>query len=949
MDVKALEKELKKSITGEVRFDDGTKALYTTDGSNYRQIPIGVVLPKNREDVIRTVEICHNYEVPLLSRGGGTSLAGQTCNMAVVLDMSKYYNKILKIDPEKKTATVQPGVIHDTLCNAVKQYNLTFAPDPSTHTHCTLGGMIGNNSCGSHSVMGGKTDDNVIELEIVTYDGLVMRIGPGSEAKSPAEEDIYRKLKNFTKKYGDLIEERYPKIPRRVSGYNLPWLLDKNGFDVAKALVGSESTCVTILEATVRLVYNPPVRSLLVLGFPDVYTAGDHVPEVMENSPIALEGLDDVLVDDMIKKHVHPKDQQLLPEGKGWLMVEFGGENKEESDGKAKKLMEKLKNRPALFMKLYDDEEVEKKLWEVRESGLGSTARIPNEKDTWEGWEDSAVHPKDLGNYLRDLRKLFQKYEYACALYGHFGQGCVHTRIDFDMYTHEGIKKYRAFVHEAADLVVSYGGSLSGEHGDGQSKAELLPKMFGMELMQAFREFKSIWDPHWKMNPGKLIDAYKPTDNIRLGPHYNPKPLKTHFQYPGDDEESFARATLRCVGVGKCRKLEKGVMCPSYMVTKEEKHSTRGRAHLLFEMLQGTVIGKKGWKDKSVKEALDLCLSCKGCKGECPMNVDMATYKAEFLAHYYEGSLRPRHAYAFGLIFRWARISSLFPKLVNFFTHAPGFSSLSKWMVGTSSKREIPKFADKTFRKWFFSRTAPTPKKKKVILWADTFSNYFHPDVAKSATLALEKMGFEVIVPKEKLCCGRPLYDYGMLDLAKKMIQKVLSELHNEIVEGTPIVGLEPSCVSVFRDELSNLYPYDINAKRLKEHTLLLSEFIHKHAEDYHFKPLHLKALVHIHCHHRSILKIDNEKELLKKLGLDFKILDSGCCGMAGSFGFEKDHYDVSVKVGERVLLPEVRKESNDTLIITNGFSCKTQIEELTGKKTKHIAEVLLMALDHNK
>jgi FAD/FMN-containing dehydrogenase/Fe-S oxidoreductase len=950
---KNLADALRVKIEGEVLFDDGARALYATDGSNYRQIPLGVVIPKTREDIIQTVRLCYQYKAPLLSRGGGTSLAGQCCNVAVVMDMSKYFNRILNIDISNKSAVVEPGVVLDTLRKAVKPHNLTFGPDPSTHTHCTLGGMIGNNSCGAHSVMAGRTDQNVLELEILTYDGVCMKVGQTSPEKlerlikqGGREGEIYAKLKQLRDKYQERIEARYPKIPRRVSGYNLPWLLDKNGFDVAKALVGSESTCVTILQATVRLVPSPPVRSLLVLGYPDVYEAGDHIDEVMAFHPLALEGLDDVLISDMKKKHIHPKDVDLLPPGKGWLIVQFGGDNKEESDAYAKRLMEALKTkRNPPTMKLYDDPPVEEKILEVRESGLGATARVPDQRDTWEGWEDSAVPPSKLGDYLRDLRSLFKKYNYACALYGHFGQGCVHTRIDFDLYTTEGVKKYRKFIHEAADLVMKYGGSFSGEHGDGQSRAELLPKMFGDELMQAFREYKAIWDPEWKMNPGKMINAYNAVDNLRLGPQYDPQPVKTHFKFPGDDEGSFARATLRCVGVGKCRRNENGTMCPSYMVTKEEKHSTRGRAHLLFEMLEGEIIGKKGWKDDAVREALDLCLSCKGCKTDCPMNVDMATYKAEFLSHYYKWRLRPRSAYAFGLIYWWAKIATHMPRFANFFTQTPGLAHLSKFLVGAPQQRKIPQFAKKNFKSWFFKRIPPPEGDKKVILWADTFNNHFHPKIAQAATEVLERLGYEVLVPRVSLCCGRPLYDYGMLDLAKKLLLKTMKEMKQEIVSGVPIVGLEPSCVSVFKDELPNLFPGNIDAKRLTRQIYLLSEFLQTFAKDYSFKLLNKKALVHGHCHHKTVLKFQSEDALLKRLGLDYHILDSGCCGMAGSFGFEKEHLKVSLGAGERVLLPAVRNASSETLIITNGFSCKEQIEQTTGRTTHHIAEVVQMAL----
>jgi FAD/FMN-containing dehydrogenase/Fe-S oxidoreductase len=977
-ELKKLESELKATVDGEVLFDAGARALYATDGSNYRQPPIGVVIPKTKEAIIKTIHLCHKYQAPLFSRGGGTSLAGQCCNTAIVMDMSKCYNKILKIDPLHKYAIVQPGVVLDTLRQEVKKFDLTFGPDPSTHAWCTLGGMMGNNSCGTHSQMGGRTDDNVIEMEVMTYDGTHLVVGETTpdkweEAikKGGREAEIYVKLKKLAEKYGELIKQKYPHIPRRISGYNLPWLLEEKKFNLARALVGSESTCVTILEAKLQLIYNPPVRTLLVLGYPDVYTAADHVPELDHFGAIGLEGLDDVLVENMLKKKEHTKDVKLLPEGKGWLIVQFGGRTKKEADEKAKKLLHYLQARPnAPSMKLYDDPSMEQKIIAIRESGLGATARVPGQKDTWEGWEDSAVPPANLGNYLRDLRELYKKYEYACALYGHFGQGCVHTRIDFDMYTFEGLKKYRSFVHEAADLVLKYGGSFSGEHGDGQSRGELLSKMFGEELVQAFREFKKIWDPDWKMNPGKKIDAYDPIQNIRLGPHYKSQKFKTHFSFAGDDEGSFARATLRCVGVGKCRRKESenAIMCPSYQVTHEEKHSTRGRAHLLFEMIEGKVIGKHKWKDKAVKEALDLCLSCKGCKTDCPMNVDMATYKAEFLSHYYKGRLRKRSAYAFGLIFIWARLATKIPKLVNALGHAHFFSKLAKWMAGMPKERTIPKFAEKNFKEWFFQEKKGEPasenlpefkgtiskkdretRGKRVLLWADTFNTYFHPQVARAATEVLEHLGFKVVVPQGSLCCGRPLYDYGMLKKAKKLLEHILGELYEEIKNGTPLVGLEPSCLSVFRDEMRNLFPSDLNATILAENSYMISEFIQKFAPHYKFPPLHKKALVHGHCHHKTVLKFEAENALLKRLMLDFEVLDSGCCGMAGSFGFEKEHYEVSIKCAQRALIPGLRKVEIGTLVITNGFSCHEQIMQMTGIKPLHLAEVLLMSLHSAK
>jgi FAD/FMN-containing dehydrogenase/Fe-S oxidoreductase len=954
----ALAKELHEKIGGEVRFDAGSKALYSTDSSNYRQIPIGVVVPKTREDVINTIKICRRHGAPITGRGGGTSLAGQCCNAAVVIDFSKYLHRLLELDPENRTARVEPGIVYDVVNHAAAAHRLAFGPDPSTHSHCTIGGMIGNNSCGVHSVMaafagtGARTSDNVESLEILTYDGVHLRVGPTSETE--LEEiirgrgrrgEIYRRLRDLRNRYGDLIRQRYPKIPRRVSGYNLDELLPENGFNVARALCGTESTCVTVLEATLKLVPSPPVRALVVLGYPDIYTAGDHIPEILEHKPVGLEGIDDVLIDGMKKKHLHPEDFELLPEGKGWLLVEFGGDTEEEADAKANSFMHVLgKRKGAPTMRLYDAPFTEKDIWDIRESGLGGSARIPEEPDAWEGWEDSAVPPERLGEYLRDFRALLKKYGYGCTLYGHFGQGVVHTRINFGLKDKAGVAAYERFGYEAAHLVVKYGGSLSGEHGDGQSRGELLSIMFGEDLIEAFREFKRIFDPDWKMNPGKVVDPYRRDENLRFGTDYNPPQWKTTFKF-ADDRNSFSYATERCVGVGKCRRLEGGTMCPSYMVTREEMHSTRGRARLLFEMLQGSAIGKQGWRDDHVREALDLCLACKGCKSDCPMNVDMATYKAEFLSHYYDGRLRPAAAYSMGLIFWWAQLASHFPRFANQLSHLPVISGLAKSLAGIAPQRELPRFAEQTFRDWFLYRQTHVSGKPRVLLWADTFSNYFKPETAKAAVRVLEAAGFNVIIPRKLLCCGRPLYDFGFLSLAKSLLENILAALRQDIRAGTPIVGLEPSCVTVFRDELLNLFPNDEDAIRLSQQTFLFSEFLQKKAPDVPLPTLRRKALVQAHCHHAAVIKLSDEEGLLKRLGLDFQFLETGCCGMAGSFGYEKDKYDVSVGCAERGLLPAVRNASKDTLIVADGFSCRGQIEQLTHRQAFHIAEVIELAM----
>jgi FAD/FMN-containing dehydrogenase/Fe-S oxidoreductase len=963
VDVAGLERRLRSGITGEVRFDAGSKAMYAVDAGNYRQVPIGVVVPRSTDDVINAVAACRQFGAPLLSRGGGTSIPGQTCNTAIVMDWSKYMHGILEINTHQRWARVLPGTVCDELRDQAMANSgnlLTWGPDPATHTHCCFGGMIGNNSCGAHAQMSGRCHENVEELEILLYDGTRMTVGWMDDAELDRRifqggrvGDLYRYLKSLRSHYGELVREKYPKIPRRVSGYNLDQLLpgEDGRFNLARALVGSEGTLVTILEAKVRLIDAKAERVILMLGYPNVYEAADHVMDILPFQPTALEGIDEDLYQNIEKKSgPNSRYLKLLPAGKGWLMAEFGADKRQDAIDLANHVMEVLKTKSdAPSMRQFTDVSDTQQIWQVREAGLGSTAFVPGEADTWEGWEDSAVAPENLGSYLRDLRALYNKYEYKSVLYGHFGQGCVHCRVTFDLMSAPGIRKWRSFMEEATDLCVRHGGSLSGEHGDGQARAEFLHKMFGGQLIEAFREFKSIWDPDWKMNPGKIVDPYRIDENLRLGAGYKPWEPETHFKYP-DDKGSFAHAALRCVGVGKCRrkdaeKADDDTMCPSFMVTHEERHTTRGRAHHLWEMLNGNVIAD-GWRDENVKESLDLCLACKGCKGDCPVNVDIATYKAEFLSHYWEGRMRPRHAYAFGLIDQWARVASLWPGLVNLVTQTPGLSHAAKIVAGMPLRRSIPEFAPQTFRSWFGKRKQHSryAGRGKVILWPDTFNNYFFPETAQAATEVLENAGFQVQVPHKHLCCGRPLYDYGMLDTAKLYLQKILHTLQPQIEAGIPLVVLEPSCASVFRDELHSLFPDDPLANKLREQTLLLSELLEREADHAELPRIPRKALVQGHCHHKSVLRFDAENSVMKKMGLDCDVLASGCCGMAGSFGYTRDHYEVSQAIGERKLLPAARALGKESVLVAAGTSCRHQVADLAGATALHPA-VLLQSL----
>lgn len=938
-DSTALEDDLRRSVRGEVRFDARSRALYATDASNYRQVPIGVVVPRDVEDLAAAVAACRRHGAPILGRGGGTSLAGQCCNVAVVLDGSRRLTRILEVDPARRIARVEPGVVLDSLRREAGRHGLTFGPDPATHAWCTLGGMIGNNSCGVHSVTAGRTSDNLEELDVLTYGGLRLRVGATPEPElerivrsGGRRGEIYRRLRDLRDRYASLIRERFPQIPRRVSGFNLDELLPERGFHVARALAGTEGTCVTFLEATVRLVTAPKARVLLVLSYEDIFHAAGHVMEVLEAGPIGLEGMDRSLVDSDFTRRSYREVLNSLPAGDAWLLAEFGGDTREEAADRARVLMTRLTG-PGML--LAEDPAAQVRIWQVREAAVGTTSRDPRLGDAWPGWEDSAVPPARLSTYLRDLRALLASYGYGAALYGHFGEGCLHARIDFDLRTPEGIRKYRSFLEEAADLVISHGGSLSGEHGDGQQRGELLARMFGEELVQAFREFKAIWDPGNRMNPGKKVDPDPLDADLRLATRLDNPP--SAFGYP-EDRGSFSRAVLRCVGVGKCRREEGGVMCPSWRATGEEKHSTRGRARLLFEMLSGQVIAD-GFRSAEVREALDLCLACKGCRTECPAGVDMATYKAEFLHRHYRGRLRPRSAYTLGLVPWWARLASYAPGIANGLTR----SGLLKRMGGIAPGRQLPGFAPQTFRSWFARREGKPGEGAPVLLWPDTFTNFFQPEIAKAAMEVLEAAGLRVTIPRRILCCGRPLYDFGMLDLARRQLRQILDSLRPEIEAGIPLVGLEPSCVAVFRDELPNLFPEDEAARRLSAQTFTFAEILVR--VGYAPPPLSGAALVQPHCHHQAVMGFGADRRLLAALGLVTRVLDAGCCGMAGAFGFERDHYDLSIVCGELGPLPAVREAASETLVLADGFSCREQILQTTGRKALHLAEAVRAAV----
>jgi FAD/FMN-containing dehydrogenase/Fe-S oxidoreductase len=968
-----LERALARRVDGEVRFDAGSRATYSTDASNFRQVPIGVVVPRTVDAAVEAVAVCREHGAPVLSRGGGTSLAGQCTNEAVVLDWSKYCNRIVSVAEDAKSCVVEPGIVLDVLNAQLAVRKVRFGPEPATHMNCTLGGMIGNNSCGATAQRTGKVVDNVAAMEVLLYDGTRFWCGPTSdedyreiERRGDRRAEVYRRLRRLRDSHAEEIAARYPDIPRRVSGYNLDSLLPEHGFDVAGLLVGSESTLVTVLRARLTLVPVLPERSLVVLGYPSIDKAADAVPAVLPHNPIALEGLDHRLIRDQQDKHLNPKALQELPDGSAFLMVQFGGTSQQDVDKAAQNMLDALhETEHDPTVEFFDDPAREDELWQVREAGLGATAHVPGQPDTFEGWEDSAVAPDMLGDYLRDLQRLYDEFGYSNdlmpSLYGHFGQGCVHTRIPFDLYSTEGVATYRRFMESAADLVVSYGGSLSGEHGDGQSRGELLERMFGPRLVGAFGELKAIFDPDNRMNPGKVVHPARLDEHLRLGGDWSPAaPQDLFFRYP-DDGGSFVQAANRCVGVGKCRQHSHSggsVMCPSYQVTGEEEHSTRGRARLLFEMLNGHGDSpvSDGWRSTAVRDALDLCLACKGCKTDCPANVDMATYKAEFLAQHFRGRpwRRPRSDLTLGWLPAAARVISALRLAApaNALTHTRWLGRAAAFAAGIEP-REAPPFATQSLQQWHDRRVsagdrspAQAGARGTVLLWPDTFTNYFHPHVGQAAVSVLEDAGWAVDIPAEPLCCGLTWISTGQLRTAKRILGRTVARLAEHVRAGAFVVGLEPSCTTVFRSDAAELFPDEQDVRRLRDHTVTLAELLTRHTPGWQPPRVDREVLAQVHCHQHAVLGWDAEAQLLDAAGARAEALQSGCCGLAGNFGFQPGHGEVSRALAERVLLPRVRDAAASAVVLADGFSCRTQIHELDngGREAMHLAELLANA-----
>jgi FAD/FMN-containing dehydrogenase/Fe-S oxidoreductase len=942
----AIRDGLARSIDGDVLFDATSRALYAADASNYRRVPIGVVNPRHEGDVARTLELACENRLPILPRGAGTALAGQTANTAIVLDFSRYMNRVLAIDPQQRIATVEPGLVQSHLDTALAPHGLFFAPDPATKDRCTLGGMIGNNSCGAHSAAYGKTVDNVVNLDVMLYDGTRITLGAGGEGEYAAAvaaggrpAEVYRKARTLIDSCAPLVHEHYPRIPRRVSGYNLDELLPERGFNLARALVGSEGTLAIVLKATVRVVPKPQRLALVVLGFDDIFVAADQMPWLLNHRPEALEGFDDRLAQFAKAKGLDAV--RMLPNGRAFLIVELGGANEDEVRERANRMVQEAERNPVCIGRtVLLDRAGQLAVWGLRESGLGASALIPGNPRTWPGAEDCAVPPAMLGDYLRRFKETLDRYQLSAATYyGHFGEGCVHCRINFDFFSKPGIATFRAAMTDIADLVAQFGGSLSGEHGDGLARSELLPKIFGNRLLGAFRDFKSAFDPDRKMNPGVIVDPEPLDSHLKVGANYSPRIITTHFDFSG--EGGLAGATLKCVGIGKCRKTGSGTMCPSYMATGNELYSTRGRAHLIHESLTSDLLAN-GFSDDALYESLQLCLSCKACKSECPASVDIAAYRAEFLANYFRSHRRPLALRFFGYIHEAARFASYAPRIANTLSSGP-FGVLLRRMLGFHPERDLPSFAPVTFRQWFRKRGTHNPSGSEVLLFADTFNNFFEPEIAIAATEVIERAGFRVLIPESDVCCGRPLYEQGMLDAARARMLETTAALTPFVQRGVKVVGLEPSCVLTFRDELPTLFPHVAEARALADNTLLFDEFLTHQAPAFLSPQIRGHALVHGHCHRKALAGMTNELALLSSASdLTVEAPDAGCCGMAGAFGYGKDRFELSRAIGERVLLTAINASPPSTKIIADGFACRAQIRQFCdGREPLHLAQAL--------
>ena len=931
--------------------DSGTRALYSSDASNYRVLPAVVVAPRSADDLVAIVDICREARVPVTMRGAGTSIAGNAIGTGVVVDTSRHLNAILDIDPVAATARVQPGVVLDVLNAAAARHGLRFGPDPSTHSRCTVGGMIGNNACGSHSVLWGTTAQNVLGLDVVTADGERRAVGAMRDSDLPGLGPVLEnRLRAFSDRHRALFRGELPPWPRRVSGYSLDWLLPERGFDVARALVGSEGTCAIVSAATIRLVRPTAVRALLVLGFTDDIEAASAVTALLTERPFTVESMTAELFGGW------RDPEHLLPDGHAWLLVEAGGDTAAAARDHGAALAGAIGRRlgdPTVA--LVEDARAQATLWRIREDGAGRTARLSDGTGAWPGFEDAAVPPARLPAFLVDLRALLCDHGLRGTTYGHFGEGCVHLRVGFGLDRPGGTERLGAFMEAGADLVARHGGTLSGEHGDGRARSPLLPKLFSLAMIGAFEQFKATWDPDGLLNPGILVDPDPVTASLRR-PRPTTLAVTPAFAYETDDGD-FRSAVERCIGIGRCiTKSGSALMCPSYRATGNEADSTRGRARLLQEMLAGSLV-EDGWRSPDVRDALDLCLSCRGCASDCPTGVDMATYKSEFLDHHYRGRVRPMSHYSLGWLPTWLRLTHRVPRLANVVNALMRFRPTRlafTRLAGIADERAIPPLANATFVQTHRPAAPPVGARGRVILWPDTFNNHLTPAVAHAAVRVLRSAAFDVVVPGGAICCGLTWITTGQLDHARAVLRRTLAA--PELAGEEPIVVLEPSCAATLRQDLSELLPHDSRARSVARRVTTFAELLDgvdlpiegvtAAAPGGGMSPPPAaaetgRALVQPHCHQQAVLGTNADRRLMERAGIPAPEVLSGCCGLAGNFGAERGHESVSRAVAELALLPALEKAGPDDLVLADGFSCRTQIAFLGGRRAQHLAEIL--------
>lgn len=925
--VRRLQRELGDRVDSDTR----RRAEYSSDASNYRVVPDIVVFPGSRDDIIATLQIARESGTPLTTRGAGTSVAGNAIGTGIVMDLSRHLNRILELDPESRTARVEPGVVLGSLQRAASGHDLRFGPDPSTWARCTIGGMIGNNACGAHSLIHGRTADNVLALDVI--DGL------GRQYTADDDLSVVPGLQDLVTRNLATIRTEFGRFDRQVSGYSLEHLLPERGHSLAKALVGTEGTCAIVLEATVQLVDLAQAPLLVALGYESMIAAADDVPVLLEHRPGAIEGLDARLVD-RVRVANGAQSVAALPRGAGWLLIEITGADAATTMTRATRLIEAS---AAVDARVVPPGAEQRSIWRIREDGVGLAGRTPDGRPAWPGFEDAAVPPEQLGAYLRDLEPLLDRHDVQAMPYGHFGDGCLHMRLDIPL-ERDGAA-LRSFMLDAAALVAEYGGSISGEHGDGRARSELLPLMYSANALATFGAFKHCFDPDNILNPGVLVD---------------PRPLDADLRVPAalpivrvggraltHDHGEFSNAVHRCVGVGRCRAdttVDGGFMCPSYLATADEKDSTRGRARVLQEMVNGSLVNN-GWRAPEVHDALDLCLSCKACASDCPAGVDIATMKSEVLHQRFRGRVRPITHYVLGRLPRWARLAASVAEIVNTLLRIPPLRHLVLRLGGMDPRRGIPRFAQRftTSPAGRQLRTAPSGT-RDVVLWVDSFSDCFDPAIAADAVTVLRDAGFNPILPERAPCCGLTWITTGQLDGARRHLRALVDELHSFVAAGMPIVGLEPSCTAVLRDELVELLPTDQRARDVAVNTFTLAELLATAAPGW--TPPRFtneRLIVQPHCHHHAVMGFDAERALLHQTGAQIVEL-AGCCGLAGDFGMTRGHHEVSVAVAERALLPALRADASAQLV-ADGFSCRTQADQLAARDGVHLAQVLASAI----